>query len=146
MDAVCVAQMAPGEILEPAVAVEPAPVLADLGEPSPDLLGWRIDRDRPRRLETGPRDDVIPGQRFASFAAGRTPALAPRPKHGRVSEKPCDPGECPPPTRLVTRRIRDDARDAHKHEHDQRGWTARHHREGADRFERSAAAGCDAVP
>jgi hypothetical protein len=39
------------EVLERVIAVEAAPTLPDLNEPRPDLLGWRVDRDRSRVAE-----------------------------------------------------------------------------------------------
>src|SRR5215207_9023419 len=46
MDPVGVAHPAAGEVFEPLIAVEATAVLAELGEPGPDLLGRGVDLDR----------------------------------------------------------------------------------------------------
>ena len=46
MDTVGVFHLAPGEVLEPLIAVKAAAILAELGQPRPHRLDRRVDRDR----------------------------------------------------------------------------------------------------
>src|SRR5690606_20464579 len=62
-DLVGVVDVQPEQVLQPLVAVPAAAVLADLNEPLPDLMRWRIDRDCPSDDGRSVLDEIVTRKR-----------------------------------------------------------------------------------
>lgn len=98
------------QVLERVVAVEPAAVRPDLGEPGPKRLRRRIDRDGSGVAGVSVRDQLVAGQHRPLLCLGCTPAVVPglppprvggtrhRAEHGTADDKPDDPLHRQPPT------------------------------------------------
>ena len=54
-----------------------AAVLAQLGEPGPDLFDGRVDRDGTRLLRDGGGNDLVAGKRHRQFGGGGAPVEQP---------------------------------------------------------------------
>ena len=72
-----VVDVAPDQVLEPLVAVEPTAPLADLHEPRPHALARRVDGDRARVAPVRARHEIVAGERPVQLGVGRAPAAAP---------------------------------------------------------------------
>src|ERR1051326_6239096 len=76
-DAVCVAQVAADEILQPRITVEPALVLAYLNQPGPDGSCRRVDGDGMSGFSPGMRHRIVPRQVAAKFFVACAPLQVP---------------------------------------------------------------------
>ena len=66
--------VAPGEVLQPVVAVETAATLAQLEQPGPDRLRRRRDRDAARMPDVRLRDEIVAGERPVQVVRTSPPA------------------------------------------------------------------------
>jgi hypothetical protein len=78
MNPVGVSHFAAGQVLQPLVAVEAAPVLADLGKPGTDPVDRRRDRHRLGDLDARLRNQLIARQRPLGLRGRRSTAPHPR--------------------------------------------------------------------
>ena len=78
-DPVRIVDIGEQEILEPGIAVEARPVLADLGDPGPDLLGRRLDGDGARPRDRAADPGVVAEQGPGLLLFGRSPMQEPGP-------------------------------------------------------------------
>lgn len=79
------------EVLKEVIAVEPATIGADLGQPRPDLAGWCVDRDGAGVLSRRLGDQGVARQREGDLGIGRPPAVLPGLQAPRIGTD----GQCP---------------------------------------------------
>ncbi len=66
------------EPIQPIIAVQATALIADLGQPGPDLVGRRVNRDRPGVLIARVGHQLVTRQRHLNLFLGGAPAPVPR--------------------------------------------------------------------